>query len=356
MSMFLKSGNSYTISPNGAVEWSDQLPAGFYIIKYNDQKNQFYLEIADGFTIPNKLYGDAQKRSDRIINTFLGRTHSTGVLLVGSKGSGKTLLSKLISNKLLNMNIPTIICNTAYHGDTFNKFISDINQPVCIIFDEFEKVYKELDGMQEKLLTLFDGVFSNKKLFIFTANNKRSIDICLVNRPGRIYYYFEYGSISLDFIKEYCNDNLIMKSETEMVCKLANTFQSFNFDMLKTLVEEMNRYSETAFEAVKYLNIKHEFDYTQSQYDVLSVEINGNLLNDSQYNKIAKVSPLNPDHEWYVDITDASVEGFDLSVKDIIHYDSLRDEITYKKTDDNHVCVVKIKKQKPTSFSVFNAL
>jgi hypothetical protein len=50
-------------------------------------------------------------------------------------------------------------------------------------------------------------------------------------------------------------------------------FDQFNFDMLKALIEEMNRYNETASEAMRMLNAKPEFG-GDSKYKV-SLQIDG---------------------------------------------------------------------------------
>jgi len=91
------------------------------------------------------------------MRTFTDRSNSTGVLLTGEKGSGKTLLAKHLSIMGYDMGIPTIVINSAWTGDSFNKLIQDIEQPLIVMFDEFEKVYNREE--QEKMLTLLDGVY-----------------------------------------------------------------------------------------------------------------------------------------------------------------------------------------------------
>jgi hypothetical protein len=80
------------------------------------------------------------------------------------------------------------------------------------------------------------------------------------NRPGRIYYMLDYTGLTQDFIIEYCEDNLKAKEHIDKICSIAMLFNQFNFDMLKALIEEMNRYNEAPEEALKMLNAKPEFD------------------------------------------------------------------------------------------------
>ena len=258
MTHFLKNGNTFTVASNEAMDIHDKLPAGNYTVKQNQMTGALYLEHIEDFNRPSKVYGDCLKNTNRIINTFLDRPNATGVMLNGEKGSGKTLLTKNVAITLKEMGIPTIVINAPWHGDSFNTFIQTIEQPCAILFDEFEKVYER--EQQEAILTLLDGVFPTKKLFMITVNDKYRVDYHMRNRPGRIFYMMEFKGLDTTFIREYCEDNLKNQEHTEKVCNISSLFSQFNFDMLKALVEEMNRYDETPQEALRMLNAKPEFD------------------------------------------------------------------------------------------------
>lgn len=108
MSNYIKSGNIVRIHPGDAIEASKQLfPAIYKIEIINDSP---VLSQMEQFALPDRLLGDIEKRADRIINTFLDRKgRNTGVLMSGLKGSGKSLLAKLVSARLLSQGFPTII-------------------------------------------------------------------------------------------------------------------------------------------------------------------------------------------------------------------------------------------------------
>jgi hypothetical protein len=196
-------------------------------------------------------------------------------MLTGEKGSGKTLLAKLLAVTAAEAAVPTIVINEPWCGEGFNSFMQMIEQPTVILFDEFEKVYDKDD--QEKMLTLLDGVYPSKKLFILTCNDKWRIDSHMRNRPGRIFYSLDFKGLEQDFIMEYCADNLDNVDHIASVCRVAAMFDQFNFDMLKALVEEMNRYKETASEAMRMLNAKPEFG-GDSKYKV-ALQIKGLDIN-----------------------------------------------------------------------------
>lgn len=255
-SYFLKSGNTFKIAAKEAIDIREELPPGNFIIR-EDLQGNLYLEKIDDFSFSGKQYGSHTKNTNRILNTFLTRSSTTGVMLSGEKGSGKSLLAKSVSIEAAKLNIPTIVINSAMQGDAFNSFLQSITQPCIILFDEFEKVYDT--ESQEGILTLLDGVFPSKKLFLLTCNDKWRVDIHMRNRPGRIFYFIEFNSVDPEFIREYCNDNLNDKEQISEVCRVATFFGKFNFDMLKAIVEEMNRYNESPVEVLKFLNAKPEY-------------------------------------------------------------------------------------------------
>lgn len=283
MTYFLKNGNTYRISSKEALDLHEALPAGNYVIKA-DQMGNLYLEEIESFDISGKLYGDTLKHTDRILRTFKDRTASTGVMLNGEKGSGKTLLAKNLAYTAAKEGVPTIVINAPWVGDKFNSLIQSIEQPCIVLFDEFEKVYPSEE--QEQMLTLLDGVFPSKKLFILTCNDKWRVDSHMRNRPGRIFYMIDFKGLTADFIREYCADKLDNQEHTDRLVQIAGTFDEFNFDMLKATVEEMNRYNEAPQEALAILNAKPEYGgdtkYTVKLF-VDDVEIEEKLVSDKEW-------------------------------------------------------------------------
>lgn len=258
MTYFIRRGDAFSLTNSKNLNIHETLPPATYTIKVSDD-GELYLKLTDSFSITTKLYGDIEKRTDRILNTFSSRNASTGVMLTGEKGSGKSLLAKLLAVRAQEVGIPTILVNAPHAGDRFNLFLQSISQPTIVLFDEFEKVYDTYET-QHQLLTLFDGVFNSKKLFVLTCNNKYAVDSHLKNRPGRIFYSMDYNGLSAEFIVEYCGDNLNNTSYIEKIVNISSMFHPFNFDMLKALVEEMNRYDETPEQALEFLNIRPQLD------------------------------------------------------------------------------------------------
>lgn len=295
----IRSGSTYKIVDDKDIEVVDTLPIKTYSVSQNPQTMEFYLEEIDDFKLPGKLYGSIEKKALRVINTFNDRPLGTGVHLNGVKGSGKTLLAKAISIFAKKHNIPTIIVNKNFNGDEFNKFIQKIDCECVIIFDEFEKTYQWND--QDKILTLFDGVFPTKKLFILTTNEVSAVNRYLNNRPGRIFYSFEFNTLEEEFVREYLEDNLNDKSQIDIIIKYSKTYSFFTFDMLAACTEEMNRYNETFVEVIEVLNVHPE-----------------NIPNDL-YTLVAKFPSLNYEYTIDKSVSNfiASKFSYDVYIEDI---------------------------------------
>lgn len=253
---FLKSGNTFRVRDQDEVRAFKELPPNTYTIKFDERAGEFFLEQIDNFELPEKIYGKNTDYADRILTTFNARSGQTGVLLSGIKGAGKTLLAKQTSVLARAQGIPTIVINRDWHGDEFNSFIQSITTPAVVMFDEFEKIYDY--NTQRKILTLFDGVFNSRKLMMITTNNDRDVSEYMQNRPGRMFYHFQFDTLGQDFIEEFLNDRLENKDNIPEILKYTNVFSFFNFDMLAAVAEEMNRYGETLSEVLEVLNIKPE--------------------------------------------------------------------------------------------------
>ncbi len=249
--MIIKSGLKYQSIVIDEIH--DNLPIGTYILKYN-VKEGYYLQKTLEFIIPDKIYGDTSI-VNKVINTYnVRQNRNLGVLFEGIKGCSKTLLCKLICQKI---NLPVILIQESFEEPVEAvAFLSSSEFNNCVLFfDEFEKVFDK--SAQTPLLTLIDGTSATHNLYLFTSNTdvyKRE----LINRPSRIYYHIMMKSLDKDTIDEVINDKLINKQYKENLLNILNSFMELNFDTLLSIIEEMNIYNCDVNDIIKDFGFIHE--------------------------------------------------------------------------------------------------
>ncbi|MFW3388311.1 UNVERIFIED_CONTAM: AAA family ATPase, partial [Kocuria sp. CPCC 205274] len=168
--MFVQRGrNIFNASDRG--DEIPRIPTGTYTVQFNPMAGGFYLQRCEDMLLPEKVYGSTLPRADMILHTFSTRKNkTTGALLTGLKGSGKTLLSKAVCAKALTMDVPVLILQQAFGGPAFEDWLNTIDQPVVIFIDEFEKKYDD-EEKQNQLLSILDGVGRGSKLWLATSNS-----------------------------------------------------------------------------------------------------------------------------------------------------------------------------------------
>jgi hypothetical protein len=96
----------------------------------------------------------------------------------------------------------------------------------------------------------------------------------------------DFKGLDAEFIREYCDDNLNAKEYIDKICSIASLFSEFNFDMLKAMVEDMNRYNESPTDVMKLLNAKPEFsDEAKYKVDLQidGIEIDGKMVDQTEW-------------------------------------------------------------------------
>jgi hypothetical protein len=158
------------------------------------------------------------------------------------------------------MELPVIFITDPYSGPDFESFITSPVLNNCIIFiDEYEKIYRGND--ENALLALMDGVYTTHNIFLLTVNDSRSISDKLKNRLGRIRYHKQSSLIADSVIDDAINDLLVNKEHAESIKAVLEMIPTVSFDILTTLIKEVNMFNEPAINCVKHLNIVRETAY-----------------------------------------------------------------------------------------------
>jgi len=270
--IIIKDERNYQVISGNAITIIDKLPASIYELSYIPDEGFSLNEVNNYFNVSEKLYGQVEIITNRIINTYETVKGNLGVLFSGPKGLGKSLTLRNICKEAVKRGQPIILINK--HFDNISSFIDTIQQSIVVVFDEFEKLYldrnkadkEDLEG-QDSLLNLFDSTLAGKKLFLLTCNDINNLSEYLLNRPGRLHYHFRMRRLSIDEINEYCIDNL--KNENHQlindICSLGALVPDFSYDMLRAIIFELNTYNCDLQEARRMLNIetqvKSPFNY-----------------------------------------------------------------------------------------------
>lgn len=271
----ISSGTRYTIH-DSSIQTHNQLPAKVFKINFSQQTG-FSLVESDPIVIDEKIYGTHLEKVEKVYHSFKIFPRNLGIILSGAKGIGKSLFAKLLSMKAIENGYPIIVCDAPYPG--IADFLGSIQQEIVILFDEFDKTFKSShDGdfdPQAAMLTLFDGLYMGKKMFIVTCNGTHNLNEFLVNRPGRFHYHFRFGFPNGDEITEYLKDNVYEEywSEIPSVVSFSKKVD-LNFDCLRAIAFELNLGSTFA-NAITDLNIVN----TESQtYDITAYFEDGTIF------------------------------------------------------------------------------
>lgn len=277
-------------------------------------KGEWELEPDDrNFKLPNKLYGNISKYASRVWSSFDRREKSLGVLLVGLKGSGKTETSKLLANIAISEGMPVIMVAEIRPDLKLIKFLSNIKNAVIFI-DEYGKLFQ--GPLQEKSLTMFSDIVSNKKLFILTENDMYLVNRFLLNRPGRLWYKIHYGRLDESVVTEYCNDHNVNGEFLTDLLAAYKTSKEFTFDHLMALVTEHLDYPNESFkDLIEIMNV--EIGNSNMVNRVMSIALVGDKDNISFIPKQRKYIVHGHLPDGYIDMSITIAKILDADGKDI---------------------------------------
>ena len=209
--------------------------SGIYYIQKDDNANYYFaVKSADKFILPKKIYGNVERLAIRVWNTFAVTKKSTGIMLTGNKGSGKTILGEIISNLAIDRGLPVYMITEIDITLELVSYIRNLNH--CVVF---------LD------------VNSSCKLFILTENSLDRISIFIKDRPGRIRYHLDFEKLGIDIYEDYLITNPVDPNFKKDLDNLYFKAKEFSFDILGAIVSEHLRFpNETLEDLLTVLNCK----------------------------------------------------------------------------------------------------
>ena len=200
---WIQNGSNYK-RVEGNVSNVDTVPKGIYNVGLS--MTGWYLErTADEFVFSHKIYGLQSKFMQHVLTAFENTKGNFGILLNGTKGTGKTITAKVLANKF---NLPVIVVKSFGENNTgLIEFLASFNFDCVFFFDEFEKNFSDKDS---SILQIMDGVYTSeyRRIFLLTTN-ETNINDNLISRPSRLRYIHEFGNLEPEITREYLNDMVL---------------------------------------------------------------------------------------------------------------------------------------------------
>ncbi len=349
---FISQGGAVTpiVIPKGLL--LDKIPSAIYTVKHG--MSGFYLQFTKKrFEQPEKLYGTTSPRASRVTKVYDQTDTSTGVLLTGLKGSGKSLLMKEIANQMLDKDIPVVIVQDAFSGSDFMSFMESIGECV-VLLDEFGKTYKRdnKDGENEQhgLLTFFDGDYSSKGLILLAENKTWDIAELFIDRPSRVLFHWKYERLEEDVVTGFCKDNLKKNKFKEDILGVSRTSKDFTFDSLQAVVEQCNMFHKEKFEdIIDGLNIPLK---EEEEDGVIKLVIGDKDMTDKITNFIGDA--INGSRLFFKEKKESKDEdgrkdnGIRSIYFDTVHFHSkILNVTTYKTTHHGKEAIIQVRTEKP---------
>lgn len=233
---FALDGNSVQIigfDPNCIVE---KLPAAIYTVSFHPMMGFSLSKLNEQFEVPPQLFGDLESKVDHLLGRY-DKTGDMSAMLTGAKGSGKSLLAHVFSNRAIKeLDKPVIIVDN--HFDNPNglmKFLYDLGDCV-FIFDEFAK---KMDEHQDTFLDFFSGTYKIPRAIFVIENSLHKINEFMLDRPGRVRWSFSYGKLPLQVVKEVCDAREVNEKAKRHICEYAARAITIGMDNLNTIIDEV---------------------------------------------------------------------------------------------------------------------
>lgn len=246
---FIKIGEQIITKPKGADY--DLIPGKIYDLSWNRWEDSPIFKENGELNLPKKIYStktdDVFKK--RIITYFnKANTNTTGVMLAGTKGTGKTVMAKILAKE---SGLPIIVVNPDYPEGKLIKFFKSFTTPVCVLFDEVEKNFKT-----EYMLDFLDGVEKTaQKLVIMTCNDLSQVSQYMQDRCSRVRYLRRYSPDENAAFLPMLADDFGIKNKEEVVKFCKENIKLLSMDNIVSFMSEVKMLEDEDISLQEIINI-----------------------------------------------------------------------------------------------------
>lgn len=246
---FIKIGEQIIAKPKGADY--DLIPGKVYDLSWNRWEDSPIFKENGELNLPKKIYStktdDVFKK--RIITYFnKANTNTTGVMLAGTKGTGKTVMAKILAKE---SGLPIIVVNPDYPEGKLIKFFKSFTTPVCVLFDEVEKNFKT-----EYMLDFLDGVEKTvQKLVIMTCNDLSQVSQYMQDRCSRVRYLRRYSPDENAAFLPMLADDFGIKNKEEVVKFCKENIKLLSMDNIVSFMSEVKMLEDEDISLQEIINI-----------------------------------------------------------------------------------------------------
>lgn len=232
-SEFIKFGENIVPKPKGCDY--NLIPGKVYDLAWNDMRDEVIFKENGELNLPKKVY---QSEADIIFKkrvlTYYNTTsnQNTGIMLAGTKGTGKTVMAKVLAKE---SGLPIIIVDPKFPERRLVTFFKQFNTPVCVLFDEIEKNFRT-----DWMLDFLDGVEKTaKKLVLMTCNELNKVSEYIQDRCSRLRYLRKYTTEDNLVFLPMLVDDFNIKNKEEVIKFCTEKIQLLSMDNICSFLTEV---------------------------------------------------------------------------------------------------------------------
>lgn len=272
--------NILTISVTDQSNTIDHVPAMVYKAVVRDKI--ILIKDRPTFNLPQLRFGRHKRYFNQITSGYSKDGNSTGVLLYGQKGTGKSLMAEELGNWMIKQDLPVVMIDTPMTAAEIRIVIQAVG-PCMIYIDEFGKVYHDINDRQ-RMLTLFSDSSFQGTMFVITGNEGEEFSEYLFHRPQRFRYAIPYsGGVDKETLADILKTMSIPESLHAGFYEYINTqVHHLNFDSLMCAVRE-SAGLVCADELADRLEILNVPEFPKTQWYIEDVKVVDATLKEDDY-------------------------------------------------------------------------